>query len=678
MDHSKSKAACGLVSAASRGVLCLLVGLLWASDLRAQSPDEHASHHPGQAGGAMPAAGAMPAGGAGPAPAAMPGGAGGMGGMMEGMGEMMKNMGAPPPKELYPSLMDLPDLPRAKRLEVEQQAGERMHSGVALMNESLDYLLQAAAAQNYTAMQAGTASLREGLARFESGLAAQRALAEGKAPRNVAITWFKRDMNLLPLPGADTEHSGLGVFHWFVMVLLAGFFVVMSGMYFFKMRRASALLQRIADGGPVNPPAAAAVGKPAAPADKPAAAAPPAADAKAVPPAALPAADAPPTGKGSAPSVPAAGPPGKWSGKLRLSHIFEETPNVKTFRLMDPLDGEIPFSFQPGQYLTVTVFPEGKPVKRSYTIASSPTEHAYVDLTIKREDKGVESRYLHDCVQVGDLLDFAGPSGAFVFTGRECKCLAFIAAGVGITPLMSVTRYLTDRSWPGEMFLLYSCHSPRDFIFQEELEYLQRRHSNLHVIATVTSAEGTDWKGPTGRITKEFIAQSVPDITSRRVHICGPEEMMEATKKFLAELGVPKEQVKAEAFGPAIGQPEPAPKPTDSPAATPKAPAATAPPATPVAAPPAAAGAVAATVTFSRSAKTAPLPPEKSVLEASEDIGVKIPFECRVGTCGVCKTKLLFGQVTMAVEDALTPEDKAAGIILPCQAKSTADCSVDA
>ena len=742
MAPYETKGAGRRVSTASRGVLCLLVGLLWASGLRAQSPEEHASHHPGQAVDAVPAAGAMPVSGAGPASVATPGAApatgampaaggspapGGMGGMGD-MGEMMKGMGAPKPKDFYPTLMDLPDLPLPKRLEVEQQAGERMRSGVALMNESLDYLLQAASARDYTAMQASTASLREGLARFESGLAAQRALAEGKAPRNVALTWFKRDMNLLPLAGSDTKHTELGVFHWFVMVLLVGFFVVMIWMYFHKMRRATLLLQRLTGGAPpavdakaalpatptaadarAAPPAAdakaalpamqpAADAKAAPPATPPAAdakaapsAAPPATDAKAVPPAVPPAADAPPTDKGSAPSVPAAGAPGKWSGKLRLSQIFEETPNVKTFRLMDPLGGEIPFSFQPGQYLIVTVLPEGKPVRRRYTIASSPTEHAYVDLTIKREDKGVESRYLHDRVQVSDLLEFAGPSGSFVFTGVECKCLAFIAAGVGIIPLMSVTRYLTDRSWPGEIFLLYSCHSPRDFIFKEELEYLQRRHSNLHVIATVSSAEGTDWKGPTGRITKEFIAQSVPDITSRRVHICGPAEMMEATEKFLAELGVPREQVKAEAFGPAIGQPEPDPEPTDSLAATPKAAAAAAPPApttaappapatteAPAAAPPAAAGVVAATVTFSRSAKTAPLPPDKSVLEVSEDIGVKIPFECRVGTCGACKAKLLSGQVTMAVEDALTSEDKAAGIILACQAKSVADCAVDA
>ena len=240
---------CIRVSAA----LCLLVGLFWALGLRAQSPDEHASHHPGQAGGAMPAAGAMSAApGAAPGMGAMPaaGGSpapGGMGrGMMEGMGEMMKGMmGGAKTKELYPSLMDLPDLPLTKRLEVEQQAGERMRSGVALMNESLDYLLQATEQQNYTAMQAGTANLREGLARFESGLAAQRALAEGKAPRNVALTWFKRDMNLLPFPGADTKHVGLDVYHWFVMVLLIAFALAMVVMYFFKMRRAAALFGRI-------------------------------------------------------------------------------------------------------------------------------------------------------------------------------------------------------------------------------------------------------------------------------------------------------------------------------------------------------------------------------------------------------------------------------------------------
>ncbi len=262
-------------------VLCLLAGLLWASGLRAQSPDEHASHHPGQTGGAMPAAtpgsaggmGAMPASGGSSAPGVMgppaggglPGGAGGMGGMGD-MGAMMKNMGAPKPKDFYPTLMDLPDLPLAKRLEVEQQAGERMQSGVAMMNESLDYLLQATEQQNYTAMQTATTNLREGLARFESGLSAQRALVEGKAPRNVALTWFKREMDLLPLPGAEPRTLlGVTPFHLFTMVLLVSFALVMIAMYFFKMRRAGALFGRIEADKKSPPPGSAlplAGGKP--------------------------------------------------------------------------------------------------------------------------------------------------------------------------------------------------------------------------------------------------------------------------------------------------------------------------------------------------------------------------------------------------------------------------------
>ena len=288
MDSAETKPPSGRFGVASWGVFYLLVGLLWTPVLRAQSPDEHASHHPGQAGGAMPATpgvtpgmGAMPAAGG----SAATGGMGG--GMMEGMGEMMKGMmGGAKTKELYPTLMDLPDLPLSKRLEVEQQAGERMHSGVILMNESLDYLLQAASAQDYTAMQAGTAGLREGLARFESGLAARRALAEGKAPRNVALTWFKRDMNLLPLASGEPRAPfGVTLFHLFTMVLLIAFALVMVALYFFKMRRAAALFGRIEASKGAPPPGAApelaggkaSDGKKAPSADKPAAADQPAA-----------------------------------------------------------------------------------------------------------------------------------------------------------------------------------------------------------------------------------------------------------------------------------------------------------------------------------------------------------------------------------------------------------------
>jgi ferredoxin-NADP reductase len=332
---------------------------------------------------------------------------------------------------------------------------------------------------------------------------------------------------------------------------------------------------------------------------------------------------------------------------------------------MNPVGGELPFNFLPGQFLTVTILADGKPVKRSYTIASSPTQHDYAELTVKHEEGGVVSGYFHSHVNEGDLLQCSGPAGSFIFTGRECKCILLIGGGVGVTPLMGVLRFLLDRSWSGDIFLLYACRTPADIIFREELDYLQRRHKNLRVVVTISRAEGTDWKGPTGRITKELITESVPDLPTRYVHICGPVPMMEATKQVLADLGVPRERIKVEAFGPAAGKVERMP--------------------TPQALGPADGGAEIATlavslptVTFSKSDKSAPLPPDNVILEVAEENGVDIDYSCRVGTCGVCRIKMTSGDVTMEVEDGLEPGDMENGIILACMAKSTGNVSVEA
>jgi hypothetical protein len=268
---NEAKVAGTRINAALRGVLCLLVGVLWSPSLSGQSPDEHASHHPGQAGGAAPAMGGMPAVGGSPGPGGMgpPAGVGppgGMGGMMEGMGEMMKGMGKPPPKELYPSLMALPELSPEQRKQVEEQAAERMHAGTMLMGQALDSLNAGTQSGDYAAMQEAMTRLREGAAQLESGIAARRALAEGRAPRAVALAWFKQEMNLSLAP-APTARQPVGVLHVFTMVLLVAFALAMVAMYFFKMRRAAALFGRIeADKGPPPPGSAPplAEGKPPA------------------------------------------------------------------------------------------------------------------------------------------------------------------------------------------------------------------------------------------------------------------------------------------------------------------------------------------------------------------------------------------------------------------------------
>ncbi len=99
-----------------------------------------------------------------------------------------------------------------------------------------------------------------------------------------------------------------------------------------------------------------------------------------------------------------------WSGALRVASIYAETPNVKTFRLVEPADGAIPFHYLPGQFLRLLLEIDGKPVKRAYSSASTPTRNSYIEITVKREEHGLVSRYLHDRVNVDDLLTVTAPS----------------------------------------------------------------------------------------------------------------------------------------------------------------------------------------------------------------------------------------------------------------------------
>lgn len=294
-------------------------------------------------------------------------------------------------------------------------------------------------------------------------------------------------------------------------------------------------------------------------------------------------------------------------------------------------------------------------MNRSYSISSSPTQREYVDLTVRREPRGAVSRHVVDLLKVGDPIEAGGPVGRFTFSGTEADSIVLIAGGVGITPMMSIARYLTERAWPGEIFLIYACRAPNDFIFKDELDALQVRNSKLHVTVVMSRAEGTDWKGPRGHLTKKLLTQAIPHLSSRRVHLCGPPPLMDAAKAILAELGVPAEQVKTELFG--------ATKPSPPAAGTSTKP--TAPATGPL-------------VTFSKNNKSSRIHTDQTILELSEELAIGIENSCRVGTCGVCKVKMTSGEVAMAVEDSLGPDDKANGIILACQAKPGVDVVVEA
>lgn len=647
------------------------------------SAEEHASHHPGQAAGASSegVGGGPPEGAGGMMGGGMMGGKGG--GMEGGMGGMMEKMGAPKPKEMYPKLMDLPDLPMEERATIQQEAHQRMIDGAKLLSEGLDELTNTAPTDDFDAMQSATAKMREGLAEFESGLAAHRAIAEGKAPRNVAIQWFKREMNLLPAAGAEPTGGrlwGMTPFHTGVMLVLVLFAAAMIAMYFFKMRRASALLEKLATAESASGTGAAKASPTTSPpSDSPTQSTSPATskdadkkdddkkdddksaaamavdccdDSEATCPSDEETADGPDISAGLLPIRK------KKLCRLRVARIDQETADVKTFRLVACHGGGIPFSYLPGQFLTLTLPVGDKPIRRSYTMSSSPTQGYYCEITVKREEHGAGSRYLHDELKVDDTLEVQAPSGKFFFTGKEADSIVLIAGGVGITPMMSITRALTDMAWGGEIYFIVACQDPEHFIFESELNRLAERHEHLHVFAAMSRIEEDIDGYRKGRLSRDLLAEWVPDIASKWVHLCGAPPMMDATKLMLTELGVPAEKIHIENFG---SQQKPQAKAAQREEAGTTAPAKTA-----------------ATVNFATSGKSTQFLPDETVLEASERIGVNINYSCRTGMCGVCIVKLLSGNVSMEVEDGLEPEDKQAGMILACQAKSTDDVSVEA
>ncbi|HEX3628117.1 MAG TPA: ferric reductase-like transmembrane domain-containing protein [Verrucomicrobiae bacterium] len=377
----------------------------------------------------------------------------------------------------------------------------------------------------------------------------------------------------------------------------------------------------------------------------------------------------------------AATKPKLWSGELRVTRITQETPDVRTFRFIAPDGGRLPFEHQAGQYLVLSLLIDGKKVNRTYTISSPPTRSDYCEITVKREENGYVSRHLHEMVREGDTIRASAPAGRFIFERTQADSIVLIAGGVGITPLMSILRELTDRKWKGDIYFIYSAKTASDIIFRKELEDLRVRFSNVRVYITLSRCEDSDWTGHKGRVNGRYLGMCVPDIAKHPVYVCGPQAMMAPVIQLLRDAGVSSDKIKSEEFitaqraetSPALGvQPLGCPENAvceTSPDSLKAGHQAQASPIPEDGEP---------LLTLARSGKSVALDPNKVLLEIAEDAGVNLDYECRSGVCGRCKTRLLSGQVTMETQDALTNEEKAKNIILMCQARAGRRVTVDA
>jgi len=334
--------------------------------------------------------------------------------------------------------------------------------------------------------------------------------------------------------------------------------------------------------------------------------------------------------------------------RLQLARIDVETHDTKTLRFLVADTGR--FSARPGQFLTFQWQIDGKAVPRSYSISSSPTQSGYVEITPKRVTNGYVSAFLNDRAAVGLEVEASGPFGQFYFDEVRHQRIVLLAGGSGITPMMSMLRYIDDRCLRTAVTLIYCVRTRRDVIFEQELTHLRRRLQEFHMVL-VLSQPDVGWNGPRGRVSRDLIATHVDDLRASTCFLCGPPPFMESMQAMLTSLAVRPECINRESFGytRTIGG-----------AALEAAPQ------------------LQGTVEFVRAGKVCDVPPGKTLLEVAEMCGVGIPAGCRQGRCGTCITKLLQGDVHMDSEDGLEVGEKAEGYILMCVARPRGNVRVEA
>lgn len=360
-----------------------------------------------------------------------------------------------------------------------------------------------------------------------------------------------------------------------------------------------------------------------------------------------------------------------WSGKRKFKiierRVENKDANVRSFYLAPHDGGKLP-SFLPGQFLTfeLAIPNQPAPVIRCYSLSDSPMNRDHYRVSIKKlppppnaepgTPGGLSSGFFHDALNEGDVVDVMAPNGGFHLDIHSERPVVLIGGGVGLTPVLSMLKWLADTNSHREVWFFYAVRHGGEIALKEEIETIVANHRHFHSVTifsdpTEECVEGSDYDCQgflSVKVLKQYLKSS-----NYEFYICGPPPMMAAISDQLTEWGVPEDDINTEAFGPAsIKKPAP---PTE------------------------AGGDAAATefkVDFTRSGKTVVWKPDEgTLLDLAEANGIRIACGCRAGNCGTCLTALKNGKVNYITKPASAV---AKGSTLVCVAQPDGDIALDA
>jgi ferredoxin-NADP reductase/MOSC domain-containing protein YiiM len=367
------------------------------------------------------------------------------------------------------------------------------------------------------------------------------------------------------------------------------------------------------------------------------------------------------TGSGNA-GLAVTSPPPAWTGfrELAVAGIDRESDSVISIRLEDPAGAPLPPP-RPGQYLTVRIQPDPaeRSLLRNYSLSSSPGA-GYYRITVKREQDGAASGYLHARLGVGDQLEIAAPRGTFILAHTPSPVL-LVSAGIGATPALAMLHALAEEHSEREIWWLHGARSSRDHPFAAEARSLLASlpHAHTHVCYSrpgPDDREGRDFDH-TGRLTPALLVELAPP-RDAEAYLCGPIPFMDEISAGLASMGIEAARIHTEPFGPAPGL-------------TPGI--AAAPPRAPH--PPPGESGNGPTIEFARSNLAVRWSSDyASLLELAEACDVPVRWSCRTGVCHNCETTLVAGDLDYSPAPVEPPAD---GSALICCSQPRDDVVLD-
>ena len=235
------------------------------------------------------------------------------------------------------------------------------------------------------------------------------------------------------------------------------------------------------------------------------------------------------------------------------TYIVEESKKITPSTLLLTLrrdEMERPLAFLPGQYAAISYeHQDRKSTTRCFSIVSSPTEQNLLQFSMRV--RGSFTTALSN-LQKDDIVNVGGPFGGFVFDTNRDKQAVFIAGGIGITPFISMMRYLAAFDAKNEVTLLYSCQIQDDIPFGAELTEIQKQHPNLKTIFVV--AHDPVDKLPAAHVARGAITPELldtvtdKDYSKQRFFLCGPPGFITAMSATITKKGATRQQIMTEAF----------------------------------------------------------------------------------------------------------------------------------